>query len=593
MAGSPVAVLFTTDGVEIPLKDSTSIPANARGAMLVGKDGSTSRFVLVDSTGRLKIWGDQLPAALGQTTASGSVSVVLASDQGSLTVQQSTAANLKAQVQGAGTAGTPSGGVLTVQGDSGGTALPVSGTVTANIGTTNGLALDATLTGGTQKAIARTAAKGITSAADLTSTASGANHQALDIIIYDASGNVLGVSGAPVRVDPTGTTTQPVSAASLPLPTGAATEAKQPALGTAGSASADVITIQGIASMTAVKVDGSAVTQPVSGSVTSSQGTAAALSGAWPVKVTDGINTMPTGDTVGRALFQKVTDGTNTAAVKAASTAAVASDPALVVAISPNNSLSVSNPSVGSTGSTLPASATLIGVSDGTNLVAPVIKAASTAAVAGDPSLVVALSPNTPAKIWDGTNTAAVKAASTASATTDPSLVVALSPNSPIKGTIQPKYGTANQTITITLASLASSATAARQSTVIDNTTNLYEDVLFFIKYTTVASTSTTGYLNVYGYATADGTSYSGGAGATDAALTIRNPTELVLLVSLPANTASATYNAGPFSFCRLYGLDRLPQKFGFVVANVSGQALNATAANHAMFYQGVNGNFV
>ena len=55
-----------------------------------------------------------------------------------------------------------------------------------------------------------------------------------------------------------------VDAASWPLPTGAATAAKQPALGTAGTASADVITIQGTASMTAVKVDGSAVTQPVS-----------------------------------------------------------------------------------------------------------------------------------------------------------------------------------------------------------------------------------------------------------------------------------------------------------------------------------------
>ena len=48
------------------------------------------------------------------------------------------------------------------------------------------------------------------------------------------------------------------------LPTGAATAAKQPALGTAGTASADVITVQGIASMTALKVDGSGVTQPVS-----------------------------------------------------------------------------------------------------------------------------------------------------------------------------------------------------------------------------------------------------------------------------------------------------------------------------------------
>jgi hypothetical protein len=51
----------------------------------------------------------------------------------------------------------------------------------------------------------------------------------------------------------------------ISLPTGAATAAKQPALGTAGTASTDVITVQGIASMTALKVDGSGVTQPVSG----------------------------------------------------------------------------------------------------------------------------------------------------------------------------------------------------------------------------------------------------------------------------------------------------------------------------------------
>lgn len=77
--------------------------------------------------------------------------------------------------------------------------------------------------------------------------------------------NDVTVSGT-VTVDGSGVT-QPVSAASLPLPSGAATEAKQPALGTAGTASADVLTIQGIASMTAVKVDNSAVTQPVSGTV--------------------------------------------------------------------------------------------------------------------------------------------------------------------------------------------------------------------------------------------------------------------------------------------------------------------------------------
>ena len=44
-----------------------------------------------------------------------------------------------------------------------------------------------------------------------------------------------------------------------------ATSDKQPSLGTAGSPSSNVITVQGVTSMTALKVDGSAVTQPVSG----------------------------------------------------------------------------------------------------------------------------------------------------------------------------------------------------------------------------------------------------------------------------------------------------------------------------------------
>lgn len=78
----------------------------------------------------------------------------------------------------------------------------------------------------------------------------------------------VAVSGT-VSVNGSGVT-QPISAASLPLPSGAATAAKQPALGTAGTASADVLTVQGIAAMTALKVDGSGVTQPVSGTVSAS-----------------------------------------------------------------------------------------------------------------------------------------------------------------------------------------------------------------------------------------------------------------------------------------------------------------------------------
>lgn len=74
------------------------------------------------------------------------------------------------------------------------------------------------------------------------------------------------------------------------------------------------------------------------------QGGAAALSGAWPIKVTDGTNVMPTEDVAARAGFHKVTDGTNTAAVKAASTVAAAADPSLVIAVSPNGGNLCLNP---------------------------------------------------------------------------------------------------------------------------------------------------------------------------------------------------------------------------------------------------------
>jgi hypothetical protein len=70
--------------------------------------------------------------------------------------------------------------------------LPVSGTVALDAATLAALettstangALDATLTGGSAKAIARGGAKGVTAAADVTSTAEGTDHQALDVQLY-------------------------------------------------------------------------------------------------------------------------------------------------------------------------------------------------------------------------------------------------------------------------------------------------------------------------------------------------------------------------------------------------------------------------
>lgn len=64
-----------------------------------------------------------------------------------------------------------------------------------------------------------------------------------------------------------------IDAASLPLPTGAATAAKQPALGTAGTASTDVITVQGIASGTVLPVSAASLPLPTGAATAAKQDT--------------------------------------------------------------------------------------------------------------------------------------------------------------------------------------------------------------------------------------------------------------------------------------------------------------------------------
>lgn len=72
--------------------------------------------------------------------------------------------------------------------------------------------------------------------------------------------------------------------------------------------------------------------------------------GTQKTQVVDGSgNVQPSGDVAARASFTAITDLTNTTTVKAASTAAVATDKALVVAVSPNNTIPVTS-SAGNSG---------------------------------------------------------------------------------------------------------------------------------------------------------------------------------------------------------------------------------------------------
>lgn len=152
---------------------------------------------------------------------------------------------------------------------------------------------------------------------------------------------------------------------------------------------------------------------------------------------------------------------------------------------------------------------------------------------------------------------------------------------------IKQRFGTTNQTITLTIASLANNG--QRESTVIDNTTNLFLDALVQLKIKSpAASTSSTGYVNVYAYGTSDdGTNYGDGATGTDAAITLTSPPNLRLIGVINIVANATTYKSNPMSVAAAFG-GILPAKWGIVIENKTGGTLDATGGNHAAFYQGV-----
>jgi hypothetical protein len=132
----------------------------------------------------------------------------------------------------------------------------------------------------------------------------------------------------------------------------------------------------------------------------------------------------------------------------------------------------------------------------------------------------------------------------------------------------------------------------ARQSTVVDNTSNLFTDALLSVRLKTGTTTANT-YIQVYVFATVSGgTRYTGGAGATDAAYTMVAQSPLIPIgrIGVPDTTAR-TYDAGPWSVAACFG-GSLPDHWGVVIDNESGANLDSTAGNHVVEYQGVFGAY-
>lgn len=188
----------------------------------------------------------------GNKSAS-TVRVVLATDQPALTNKLLVTPDL------------PSGAATSAKQDTGNTSLAsIDGKITA-VNTGAVVVSSGTLTADTEL-----------TTADLDTGAGTDTRAVIGLVGSKSGGGVLipgdATKGLAVDLSATGANTNKLLV-TPDLPSGAATAAKQPALGTAGTASADVITVQGKASMTPVLIDGSATTQPVSGTVTANAGT--------------------------------------------------------------------------------------------------------------------------------------------------------------------------------------------------------------------------------------------------------------------------------------------------------------------------------
>lgn len=301
VTGTTPTLTFTIE--EVDAGDQTTVLGNSSTGAAIIATGTQIVALPIMYGGTVKVsW---TIGGTGGPTFNGVYASLISKNGGAVTLYGEDGSSVT------GTAGTPGTAVLTIQGVSGGQPIPISGTVTAtnpSVGTNNAAAP------GSSTQIGGTDGTNLQSVHVYDADSGAGTEWVLGVELRKSAsgGSVeLGTSTDPIRVDPTGTTTQPIS----------------------GS----------------VTVSSGSVT--VSGTVTADQGAPNTLANRWPVIITDGTNTMPTGDVAARAIFQQITDGTNgPVAVKPASTPAVATDPALVVAISPNNPINTAASDVTATG---------------------------------------------------------------------------------------------------------------------------------------------------------------------------------------------------------------------------------------------------
>jgi hypothetical protein len=160
----------------------------------------------------------------------------------------------------------------------------------------------------------------------------------------------------------------------------------------------------------------------------------------------------------------------------------------------------------------------------------------------------------------------------------------------------------AKTALTITLDSLASSTTfvAGRESTQVDNTSDLFLDALLE-GFITVGTTPTIGQILVYAWGANDSlaTTAKDTLDGTDSAETLTSAgvgygfLHLVKAISVDAATSNVRYDFGVESVANVLGVTILPKYWGVFVTHNTVAALNATGSNHAISFSGVKNTLV
>jgi hypothetical protein len=145
---------------------------------------------------------------------------------------------------------------------------------------------------------------------------------------------------------------------------------------------------------------------------------------------------------------------------------------------------------------------------------------------------------------------------------------------------------------TITLASLASDTNllAGRESTALDNSSNLYLDYLVSGKITTGTSPTTARSIQVWAVGSWDGTTWPDVFDGTDSTETITSANHKNSICRFIAEmatdaTSDRVYHFGPVSLASAFG-GVMPVKVVFFVVHNTAVNLNSTAGNHQVRIQ-------